>query len=306
MPLGYELGDGVKNSAVYADLTFMINMTMDLSLLWVTSRLLGVRLHYKRWLAASFLGALYGTGIIVPDLAVLYSLPAKLAMSVLLVYLAFKPAEWSEFRKALAYFYITSCLAAGAVMAISGIFTAGLFKVNSFWIWLAGGVICLFALGYAGQRLFIRRIIPELLRFSVSLNFGGQLCRGIGFLDTGNGLCDPLTRRPVIVAEYGLLKECLPDDLKLALNTPGGEGEVIAAASSCSWSHRIRIIPFRSVGRRHGLMVGLRADEVVVHMGDQALSHQDLVVGVYRDRLSHDQSYRMLIPSGLVDTGQSV
>ncbi len=295
-----ELGDGVKSSVIYADLTFLTNLVMDLSLIWVTARLAGVGLAYKRWLAASLIGAIYGTGTIIPELGILYSLPAKLAASVILVWLSLKPANWQEFKKSLAYFYLMSFLAAGAAMAISNLSPQNIFRFHPSWLWLGGGLLCLLVLGFAGQRLFVKRLIPELLRFNVSLNFGGRLCHGIGFLDTGNGLCDPLTRRPVIVVEYGILIECLPNDLNQALKNSGGEEDILTAVSTCSWSNRIRIIPFRSVGRQHGLMVGLRADEVVVHMGEQDLAHQDLVVGVYRDRLSQDNSYSMLIPSALL------
>ena len=295
-----RLGDKVKHSIIYADLSFMANLLMDLGLIWATARLAGIRLQNSRWLAASFLGAVYGTLIIFPMLGFLYYLPVKLGISALLVWVGLHPVGFEQWKKSLLYFYLVSFMAAGATLAFPYIFLISPMILHNTWIWLAGGMLFLLFIGLRGEKLFIRRLIPELLRFGVSLNFGGRICNGTAFLDTGNGLRDPITCRPVIVAEYGLLQECMPSDVSAVLGRDGGEEEVLAAISSSSWANRIRIIPFRSVGRQHGLMVGLRADEVVVRIGEEEHTHKDLIIGVYRNQLSNDQSYRMLIPSALV------
>ena len=91
-----------------------------------------------------------------------------------------------------------------------------------------------------------------------------ELAVGRGFLDTGNQLQDPLTQRPVVVAEYTLLREHMPKDVQEVLDAAGSVDDCLEAMTATSWSHRLRIIPFTSIGRRHGLLLGIRCDEVLV------------------------------------------
>ena len=57
---------------------------------------------------------------------------------------------------------------------------------------------------FAGR--YQRAFIAWSVEIPVVLRFGKQHCTGHGFVDTGNALKDPLTSKPVIVAEYELIK----------------------------------------------------------------------------------------------------
>jgi stage II sporulation protein GA (sporulation sigma-E factor processing peptidase) len=126
-------------------------------------------------------------------------------------------------------------------------------------------------------------------------------CQGEGFLDTGNGLRDPLSQRPVVVAEYELLKECFPDDCKLAMKNFRDDNDILQALSKSSWANRIRVIPFSSIGKKNGLMVGLRCDEIIVDPGKTNILYKNLVVGIYMDKLSAKDNYQLLIPSEILE-----
>lgn len=290
----------MKNPVIYADLTFLANFIIDMALLWITSRWAKIKLHYAGWLLAGLLGGVYGTAVVIPGIGLLYSFPVKIGISVLMVWIALRPALKEEWKRTLLLFYLVSFAAAGFMMALPYLSTYLLPVLHLYWLWLLGAwaAILLAALGI--EKLLFRRLLPDLLRYRVTLTFAGKACQGTGFLDTGNGLQDPLTCRPVIVAEYGLLKECLPPDLCDAFMRCEEE-ELLAAVCSSSWAFRMRLIPYRSVGQKQGIMVGLRADEVVVRMGARDIKHHDLVVGVFQDRLSNDDSYRMLIPPPLIN-----
>lgn len=297
---GKQPGDEVKNTVVYADLTFLVNFIMDFVLLWITNRLVGISLRYWRLLAVSLLAALYGTGSLFPGWQILYCLPLKIAASISLVWLAMRPLTWPQFKKGVLFFYILSFTAGGAAQAFSYMVDFRPAWISPAWFWLGAGLFCLLFIAYQGEHYFLRRLVPGLLRYEVCIKIEGRNCTAQGFLDTGNGLCDPLTRRPVIVTEYAILRECLPEDLRLILDRQGRGEDCWQAVSSTSWAHRLRLIPFRTVGQPHGIMMGLRADEVVVRMNEQEVVCHDLVIGIYYDRLSRDESYQMLIPSTLL------
>ena len=274
---------------------------MDLAILWITARWSQSRVDYGRLLLASLLGGLYGVGVLFSALHWLYVLPVKAAVSLLMLWVSFKPLGWEQWKKVIIFFYMSSFIAAGLLLALPylAVYTRPLWKMR--WLWWVSGLAGLILLAYCSERYIVKKVLPGLLRFQVTLKFDDKVCRGTGFVDTGNALRDPLTRRPVIVAEYGLIRDCLPQEIGRVFDTGAGEDDFLGALVSSAWASRIRMIPYRSVGRRHGMMVGVRADEVLLNMGQEEIKHRDLVVGIFHDRLSNDDSYRMLVPAPLVN-----
>lgn len=292
----------MKNPVVYADLSFLVNFVMDLALLWITARWSQSRVYYGRLLLASLLGALYGTGVLFEAWRWFYVLPIKVAVSLLMLWVCFKPLGWEKWKKLIVFFYLGSFLATGFLLALPYLssYTRPLLKMR--WLWWVSGLAGLIVIAYCGERYIVQRVLTGLLRFQVTLKFDDKVCRGTGFVDTGNALRDPLTRRPVIVAEYGLIRDCLPREVCRTLDMGRGEEDFLGAILSSDWASRIRVIPYRSVGRRHGMMVGLRADEVLLNVGKDEIKHRDLVVGIFHDQLSNDNSYRMLVPAPLINS----
>jgi stage II sporulation protein GA (sporulation sigma-E factor processing peptidase) len=295
--MGDRMNDQPK---VYADISFLVNFTMDFVILWATAKLSGTSIAYGRLITVSILGGIYGTGYLFPELSAWYSLPIKIIFSCLFVILAFWPRGWQEFKKNLLYFYGVSFVTAGAVIAFSYLIRNNIQSASFSYWWLLGGIFCSLTLGTYGEKYLSQKIIPSLLKYQVELHFGSKVCSGEGFLDTGNGLRDPLTQRPVVVAEYDFLKQCFPQDCKTALENIHDENDMLQALSQSSWANRLRIIPFSSIGQKNGLMVGFRCDKIVVDPDKINLFHKNLVVGVYLDRLSSKDNYQLLIPSEIV------
>ncbi len=284
---------------VYADITFLVNFTMDFMILWATAKLSEKPILYGRFIIASLLGGVYGVAYLFPTMSTWYSLPAKIIFSCLIVIVALRPRGWKELKKTLICFYGVSFIVAGATIAVSYLFNNSQGLYFSYW-WLLGGIICAILLGSYGEKYLSQKIIPALLKYKVELHFGNVICRGEGFLDTGNGLKDPLTQRPVVVAEYELLKEYLPDDCKLAIENYQDDNDILQALSTSSWANRIRVIPFSSIGKKNGLMVGLRCDEIIVDPDKINSLYKNLVVGIYLDKLSAKDNYQLLIPSEIL------
>lgn len=284
---------------VYADLTFLINFTMDFLILWATARFSRFNISYGRLLLTSLLGGIYGTAYLYANLAKFYSLPAKIIFSFLLILAAFGPLTWKEIKKAVLIFYGISLAVAGATVAVSfAKQSAGDFSWSTFY--LGGGIVCALLIGLYGEKYISQSLLPARLKYQINLRFDKNACTGEGFLDTGNGLRDPITRRPIVVAEYALLKSCLPDDFKLAMENYQDENEKLEAVSKSTWGNRLRLIPFSSIGKKNGLLIGIRCDELSVKRGKKEILHKNLVIGIYPHKLSSEDGYQLLIPSELV------
>lgn len=291
----------MANSEVYLDLTFLNNFIMDFIILWATSRLSGVKPHYTRITVAALLGALYAALYLWQMGGILYSLAAKIAVSLIIVYIAIRPLHMKDYGKVLLYFYLINFTVAGATIAISYLLPnmAAQGSFPGLWIMVAG--LTALAIGLFAGRYVKNHLLPGLLKFQVELRFGGNRCYGHGFVDTGNALKDPLTSKPVIVAEYDLIKDCLPQDLRDMTEADHSEGAMLEQIMGSSWAHRLRLIPFTSIGKKNGMLLGIRADEVVLNIGSKDIQHKNAVVGIYREQLNPQGSYQLLIPADMVE-----
>lgn len=295
-----DLGDG---SPVYIDVLFAVNLVMDFIIIWTTARLVGIKVFYQRIFMASVLGAVYSIGSIFPELASWYDFPIKVLFSGILVILAFWPKSWRQFVKLWACFYGVSFVTAGAVIGSSYLFQGlpnGAYPDFSY-LWLGGGVACALALGTYGDQMLRQKVVPHLMRCPVQVRFGTAWCQGEGFIDTGNRLVDPLTNRPVIIAEYHLVSGCFPGDVRQALEGSSQQVDLFEVLAQTSWANRLRLIPFTSIGKKHGMMVGVRSDEFAVNTGTRWQSFSGVVVGLYLDRLSPEDSFQVLLPASFVN-----
>ena len=112
----------MSQTPVYIDVILVVNLVMDFLVLWATGKLAGVRIVYRRLLAASVLGAVYSVGSVFSDLSPWYDFPVKVIISGLIVILAFWPGSGQVFLKVWGYFYGVSFAMAGAVVGVSYLF----------------------------------------------------------------------------------------------------------------------------------------------------------------------------------------
>lgn len=286
---------------VYADVTLLINFIMDFIILWATARMVRITPVLSRIGLAAFIGGIYAVGFLLPSLHGFYTFPAKILFSCLMLIIALPLGSWELFKRAFVFFYAINFMVAGASIACS--YMVKVHNLNSHYLWLGAGILSALLIGIFGGKWLSQRIIPGLLRFKVEMTFDQKSCRGQGFLDTGNNLRDPLTNKPVIVAEYDFLKDCLPADVREAIKRNRDESKLLDDLIESSWSRRLRLIPFTSIGKEHGMLVGVRADEVKVELGHNSPSYKNMVVGIYQGKLSTHDHYQMLIPAEIVEGG---
>jgi len=118
-------------------------------------------------------------------------------------------------------------------------------------------------------------------------------------VDTGHCLVDPLSRSPVIIAEFEEVKPLLPHGMQdLFCQRQENDLTGLLAIRDESFYNRIRMIPFTSLGRNNGMLIGFRPDAVKVEGAKAAQT--DAVIGIYNDKLCRDGRYRGLVSPELV------
>lgn len=278
-------------TVIYIDLLFLLNLTANYLLLLAAGRMCGKVL--RRWLLAlaAALGGLYAAVLFFPGMEWLAAAPCKLACGVVMVLVAYG-GERDLLRTALCFFCASAALG-GLVWA------AELMGGHS--LTMERGVLysyvdlrlllLLLAVCYGGLSVVTGRVLlhrrGELLPACIRL--GEKTVKLITLLDTGNTLTDPATNRPVLVAEGACCRTLLP--LSLPLERPV---EAVAAADEAGF-RGCRLLPYRAVGVRCGLLLAVKVDSVVVGARD----YGSILVAFSPTPVSDGGGYQALIGGDL-------
>lgn len=294
---------------VYGDLFFLINLLVDLILLYVAGLLAGVRTSGWRLALGAASGAAYALGFLFPVLAPLYSPPLRLAFPLVSLALAFAPTRPAAFLRLAAWLYGGSAFVAGLAIGAASLGTRSLLQAwaGTWWgLGLAGAVVL--AAAWGTLTFAQRRFAMERLLLPVEVGIGSQYISLTGFVDTGNHLRDPLTQSPVLVVEMAALQGLLPPGFADVYARAGSQG-VMETAGVLSrlpgWSTRLRVLPFSSLGNRHGMMLGFRPDWVAVWDGRARWETRDATVAIYRERLNEEVAYQALVHPSFLSQGSA-
>ena len=131
-------------------------------------------------------------------------------------------------------------------------------------------------------------------RVNKESNLENKIVKIKAMLDTGNQLKEPITGTPVIIVEkeklYGLLPESILNHTDEIIGGDWSENE-----ENISYRARFHIIPFSSIGKQNGMLLGFKVDEVKVITDIEEIINQKVIVCLYNQKLSKTNAYSALI-----------
>lgn len=304
---------------VYLDVIWVINLVLDGFILFVTAFLARRKVSAWRMIGASAIGASYALFLFVPALSMLLSFVFKVLFSVLMVWVAFRPKGLWEFGKMLGLFYLASFLMGGAAYATNGLFQNvsmknGLVIVKGRVAWMqpttlllivvAVPLVCL--LGKSAWTRLAKAKHRESNFWQVEIVIGQWQASCTGLLDTGNALTDPLSRTPVMVMDWELMRDALPAKLTEHLE----KGADLASALGDfefddEWQARLRLVPYRGVGGVMGMLLSFRPDRVRLTAGGEVHECRKVLVGLNPKPLAADGSYRAILHPAMLGEAPS-
>jgi len=290
---------------IYLDALMLVaalSFMMDYLLLWATARAARLRARPARLAAAAAIGTAYFVAFylagrsLIPHYGWLRYWPVILGVSFGMLGVAFAPLPPRTFARAAGLFYFIATSSGGAGMAAG--YALG---------WGAAGQL-LFAIAAIlitaelGWGVVQKSIWQRVYYVPCDIELFGERVRVTGLLDTGNQLKDPVTGAKVIVVEHQAIAPLVPEHLREGLVEleRGDLSKVGRLLASDRWSSRFRVIPFVSLGRKNGLLVGFRPDKAAVVIEGRTVVLSDVVVGIAPDRLDPEGGFQALIHPQLV------
>lgn len=260
--------------AVYIDVFLVQNVLMDLQLLLLTQLLLKEKISFVRLLAASLAGGAGAVLILLSGIGfnITYVLLILALDLVMLLVSMRKPIKGRlTFQKlVMGVIYLHGMVFAyGKLMECAGRLvgerTARILVTG-----LIAGIVA-FMLAY-------RRLVESKRIYEVTLMEEGEnvICRAL--FDTGNLLTDPVSGKPVsVVEETALLKGWLE-----------------------KYPQKYKIIPYRSVGKEHGILEGIVVDELVIRKEQEQVVKKGAVIAFYKGKLSRNGDFQMILNNSLM------
>lgn len=260
----------IRIYVLYLDVYILENILLNLVLLVFTLIMMGRRIRFIRLLTAALAG---GVLSVIPVIAgINYSIFYILLVwtaGLLMVMAASGGGTVSEQITGTLYFHILSFVWNKLI--------AGLGKIAG-----TGYVVCILAviiMGAVTIYLCIRRKRErQRTVYEVQIAENGRKVSVKALLDTGNGLREPISGRPVSIIEKGIYEELHCKE----------------AQEKC------RVIPYHSIGKEHGVMKGIQIEELVIWEGKEPHIQKDAMIALYEGKFTTDGSYQMILHASML------
>ena len=283
---------------LYVDIVFLENVFMNSIILLATGVILKDKTRIIRNLISSSIGAVYAIIIYTSHIEIYSNIFLKIMLSLVIVYIAFKPQNTKSLLKHLIIFYLTSSTFGGVAFALlyfvrpqdiliqNGVLI-GTYPIKMI---LIGGIV-----GFVIITISFKNIKGKLKRediyCNVKLNVEEKTKIITALIDTGNFLKDPITKIPVIVAERESLKGLFPDEILFNTSKIINGGSIDLGV----YASKVRVIPFKSLGKDNGLLLGIKIDEAYIEYQDNVYEIKNVIIGIYNGILSRNRKYVGLV-----------
>lgn len=295
---------------IYLDVLILENMVMNYLILIVTARFSKSRTSSLRLFLGALTGAAYVAAMIVaPGMKIFYTVLTKIALSIVIIMVSFSLKKLKDYIKTLAIFYISTFIFAGAALAFIYLNQSGGFIRNGiiYVLWQSKWTVLLLSIIVVG---IIIKIFWELIQYKtreklyikLKVVFENKIKDLAALVDTGNSLQDPITNTPVIIVEFKAIKDILPVDIQ-SIFEQSKENDLSCVSgiiSNSRWFSRFRLIPFTSLGKDNGMLIGFKPDYVEIDTDNEKKGLKDVIIGIYNRTLSKNEDYTALLSPDLV------
>ena len=248
----------------------IINFSMDFLALYITARLMHIRIRPKRITLGAIVGAVYSLAVIFFGIDGISGAFTSIVAAFLLAFVSYKNKNFTDLSKNTAVFYGVSFALGGGITAICNLLNIwqnsrnvsinGTFDIIygdlPFEMLLLTAASCgVFSL-IAGRVAKNKRAKKEC-ELEIRMNKNSVTLTAL--VDSGNLLKEPISEKPVIIASYEKIRAVIPVEMLEFFKT-----KELKISEQSEYSARLRIIPSTSAAG-HRLFYGLFPDSVKIN-----------------------------------------
>ena len=139
------------------------------------------------------------------------------------------------------------------------------------------------------SRIVIKKafITRQQLIYPVTLIDEDMEVHMFALLDTGNGLIEPISKKPVCLVGKNVFEENLAKE--------GGRKEF--------QPQKFRVIPYHSVGKENGILSGYEMDRLIIDTDERKVIIEKPMIGISQVPVSGSGFYQMILQPELLGEG---
>lgn len=230
----------------------------------------------------------------------------KLLYSFLIIICAFRIKSFAQFGKLLLIFYFMTFAVGGGLIGVH-------FLVNNPIVIAPNGVLSFHSgygdpvswlfivIGFPLIWLFTKRRMDkhtiEQIRYDqiypVTIQIAKMSFSTNGYVDSGNQLVDPLTKKPVIICDEPFLKQWFSSDDWFMMKTAHEQLNFDELPEE--WEEKIHIVPYQGVEGKSSFLFAIRPDKLTIYDGEQKIIAKDILIGIQFATLTKDQRFNCLL-----------
>ncbi len=288
---------------IYIDIIIVENLIMNYIILYATGLISKNKISHLRIIFASIIGAIYAVTEYISKLNIYSNILLKIILSIVIVFIAFYPQNVKKMFKLLVLFYLTTFTFGGVatyliyvlkpqnIIIKNGMYV-GTYVLKVIFIGaIVGTIILIIAFKFAKNKITKKDMICK-----VKIKLNGKEIVLDTMVDTGNMLKEPLTGNPVVVVEKTSLYDLMPKEI---LNNTelilGGDFGKIPENIKNEYISRLKIIPFSSLGKQNGMLIGIKPEKLYVINEQLEEKKDNAIIGIYNKSLTKRGEYNALI-----------
>ena len=164
---------------------------------------------------------------------------------------------------------------------------------------LLGGIVG-FVITYIAFKIIKNKATKEEMIYKLKIKINDKTVEVNALLDTGNKLKDPITLVPVIVIEKQKLYNFLPEEILENIDKIIGGDSNKLIEENIKYMSKFRVIPYNSIGKQNGLMLGFKADEVKIIIDEEERTIKNTIIGIFNQSFN-SQTYSALISLEIIE-----
>lgn len=226
-----------------------------------------------------------------------------------MVYIAYLPKNFKKLFKELIMFYLISFVFGGCAFALlyfvkpENIMMRNGVYVGNYPLKIAvlGGIVG-FVISHIAFKVVKSKMSTKDMYCKINIQINQKNVHVKALIDSGNLLKEPISGYPVIVVEKYELVNILPknilDNLKEILN-----GNYLGKDENSELEYyvsKFRVIPFSSLGNQNGMLLGIKADKVIISFEEEIIISNS-IIGIYDAHLTKNGKYTALVGLDLLE-----
>lgn len=277
---------------------------MNYIILFASAYIMKIKVKQYRLIVSSSIGSVFVVLEYTNNIRFFSNFAIKIILSIVIVLTAYNPIKFKIFFKEIIYFYLISFVFGGcAFFLLYFIKPQNIFIKNGVYVGkyaikvtllggIVGFIVAHIAFNFVKGKITKRDIIAQ-----ISIFYNKKQINLRALVDTGNLLKDPISGFPVIVVCKDNLYSIFPNEILENTDKIIDGTILIDTIIKDEEITKIRMIPFSSLGKQNGVLIGIKVDKIQICFDETDTCVKNAIIGIYDKQLSKKNEYGALIRS---------